>query len=84
MPTFCGSQVVDDKAARAAVTEVTAQMNDDDTYLQRIVVTVDLVGGPGTATIAATVFLNVLDHLEHEGLQPHWTTLEITGPTPTP
>ena len=60
-------------------------MNDDDQdYLQRIVITLDIAGGRGTETIAAAAFLDVFEHLEREGIRPHWSTLEITGPTTTP
>ena len=59
-------------------------MNDDDGFLQRIVITLDIPGGPGTETIATAAFLDVLRHLEHDGIQPLWTTLEITGPATTP
>jgi predicted amino acid dehydrogenase len=57
--------------------------NDDFLYLQRITITLELPGGPGTDTIAAAAFLDVLRHLEHDGIQPAWATLEITGPPTT-
>ncbi|HEX3541215.1 MAG TPA: hypothetical protein VHT75_12335 [Acidimicrobiales bacterium] len=58
--------------------------DDADCWLQRIVITVDIEGGPGTHNIAVGALLDVIDHFEHDGIQPHWTTLEITGPTTTP
>jgi hypothetical protein len=58
-------------------------MNDDD-FLQRIVITLDIPGGPGTHTIAAGALLDVLGHFQHDGIQPHRITLEITGPTTAP
>jgi hypothetical protein len=58
-------------------------MTDDD-YLQRITITVDIPSGPGTETTAAGALLDVLGHLQHDGIQPHWIALEITGPTTTP
>lgn len=59
-------------------------MTDNDDCLQRVTITVDIPGGPGTETIAAGALLDVLNHLQHDGIQPHWITLEITGPTTTP
>lgn len=59
-------------------------MNDDERLVQRIVITLDIDGGPGTETTAAGAFLDVLSHLEHDGIQPLWSMLEITGPTTPP
>jgi hypothetical protein len=60
-------------------------MTDHDHHLlQRITITLDIPAAPGTDTIAAAALLDVLNHLEHDGIQPHSTTLEITGPTTTP
>ena len=53
--------------------------NDDD-FLQRFIITID-IPGPGIDTIAAQTLLNVLSHLEHDGIWPYRTTLEITEPT---
>jgi hypothetical protein len=58
-------------------------MNDHDDWLQRITITVDIPADPGTETIAAGALLDVLNHLQHDGIQPAWITLEITGPTTT-
>jgi hypothetical protein len=57
---------------------------DDGCYLQRVVITLDIPGGPGTDTIAAGALLDVLDHFRHDAIQAHWVTLEISGPTTTP
>jgi hypothetical protein len=57
---------------------------DDGYYLQRVVITLDIPGGPGTDTIAAGALLDVLDHFRHDAIQAHWVTLEISGPTTTP
>ena len=58
---------------------------DPDGYnLQRVVITLDIPGGPGTDTIAAAALLDVLDHFRHDAIQAHWVTLEISGPTTTP
>ncbi len=59
-------------------------MNDESHYLQRITITVDIAAGPGTETIAAAALLDVLNHLQHDAIQPHWITLEISGPATTP
>jgi hypothetical protein len=58
------------------------EYDTDGHYLQRITITLDLPGGPGTDYTAAAALLTVLDHLRHEAIQAHWVTLEITGPTP--
>jgi hypothetical protein len=57
---------------------------DDGCYLQRVVITLDIPGGPRTDYTAAAALLNVLDHFRHEAIQAHWVTLEIGGPTTTP
>ena len=57
---------------------------DDGYYLQRVVITLDIPGGPGTDTTAAGALLDVLDHFRHDAIQAHWVTLEISGPTTTP
>jgi hypothetical protein len=54
-----------------------------DDRLQRITITVDIPAEPGTETTAAGALLDVLNHLQHEGIQPTRITLEITGPTTT-
>jgi len=53
--------------------------NDDD-LRQRFVITIDIPAWPGTSTAAATVLLNMLNHLENDGIRPYRTTLEITDP----
>lgn len=53
----------------------------NDIASQRIVITIDFTDEPGTDTIAAAAFLDVLSHLEHDGIRPHHSTLEITTPT---
>ena len=55
---------------------------DDGYYLQRVVITLDIPGGPGTDTIAAGALLDVLDHFRNDAIQAHWVTLEISEPTP--
>ncbi len=53
-------------------------MNPDDDILQRITITLDIPGYHGTNIVAIHALLNVLSHLEHDGIRPHRTTLEIT------
>jgi len=55
--------------------------DDDDDARQRIMITVDIPSFLGTDTIAAAALLNVLNHLEHDGIRPYRTTLEITDTT---
>jgi hypothetical protein len=52
-----------------------------DIPCQRVVITVDFVDEPGSDTLAVGAFLDVLSHLEHDGIRPHRSTLEITTPT---
>jgi hypothetical protein len=58
------------------------EYDSDGYYLQRITITLDLPGGPGTDYTAAAALMAVLDQFRHEAIQAHWVTLEITGPTP--
>lgn len=56
----------------------------DDTWpRQRFTITIDIPGCIGTDTSPVAALLNVLNHLEHDGIRPYRTTLEITEP-PTP
>jgi hypothetical protein len=52
---------------------------DDDWPLgqQHIVITFDLEAGPGTHTIAIDAFCTILGRLEHDGIEPLRTTIEI-------
>lgn len=56
---------------------------DDHDLVQRIIITVDIPGGIGADTVAVTALLDVLGHLEHDGIRPYRTTLEITDPATT-
>ena len=58
--------------------------DDDFDYLQRIVITLDIPGFRGTDIIATAALLNVLSHLEHNGIRPYRTTLDISEPTTPP
>jgi hypothetical protein len=60
-------------------------MTDDelDELTQRITISVDIAYGHGTETLAATVLLDILAHLENDGIRPHRATLEITDPPTT-
>lgn len=56
--------------------------NEDD-LRQRIVITIDIPVRLGTDTVAVTALLDVLSHLEHDGIRPYRTVLEITDPPAT-
>ena len=57
-------------------------MRPSDTIpIQRVTVTIDLVDEPGVDTLAASIFVNVAEHLERDGIRPYRTNLEITTPT---
>lgn len=57
--------------------------NHDEILAQRIVVTIDIDAGPSLETIAAGALLDILGHLEHDGIRPLRTTLEINAPAAT-
>jgi hypothetical protein len=59
-------------------------MNELEPLLQRITVTVDVDYEPGYEHIGAGLLLDVVSHLAHDGIEPRWLSLEITGPTTTP
>jgi hypothetical protein len=52
----------------------------DNVPIQPMIVTIDLIDEPGIDTLAAGVFVDVLTHLEHDGVRPYRSTLEITTP----
>ncbi len=52
-----------------------------DPPTQRITITLDINDEPGNDTTAITALKNILGHLEHDGIIPILTRLEI-GPTP--
>jgi hypothetical protein len=58
-------------------------VNDDEVLLQRVTISVDIDYEPGSENIAAAMFLDVLSRLAHDGVEPRWTTLEITGAATT-
>ncbi|HVM04754.1 MAG TPA: hypothetical protein VM242_06255 [Acidimicrobiales bacterium] len=53
-------------------------MIDDDIAVQHVTIALELPGGPGTNTVVLHTVLTVLDRLEHDGLRPYRTTVEIT------
>jgi hypothetical protein len=59
-------------------------MNCPEPLLQRITITIDIDHEPGYQYVATGALLDVISHLAHDGIEPHWVTLEITGPTTTP
>jgi len=52
-----------------------------DVPIQRVTVTIDLIDEPGVDTLIAAVFFDMLGRLEHDGIRPYRSTLEITTPT---
>ncbi len=59
-------------------------MNCPEPLLQRITITIDIDHEPGYQYVATAALLDVISHLAHDGIEPRWVTLEITGPTTTP
>ena len=59
-------------------------MNCPEPLLQRITITIDIDHEPGYQYVATGALLDVISHLAHDGIEPRWVTLEITGPTTTP
>jgi len=59
-------------------------MSKPEPLLQRITITIDVDYEPGYAYVAAGALLQVVSHLDHDGIEPRWVSLEITGPTTTP
>lgn len=51
-------------------------MIDDQPTLQ-VTITLELPGGPGTNIIPIEAVVNVLSHLEHDGIRPYRTTVDI-------
>ena len=58
-------------------------MIDDDVPIHHVTITFDLPGWPGTNSIAMHAVLDVLDRLEHDGMRPYRTTIDITEQTTT-
>ena len=52
--------------------------------LQRITITIDIDHEPGYEYVATGALLDVISRLAHDGIEPRWVTLEITGPATTP
>jgi len=50
---------------------------DDDPTTLKVTVTLELPGGPGTSVIPIEAVLNVLSHLERDGLRPYRTAIAI-------
>ena len=59
-------------------------MNCPEPLLQRITITIDIDHEPGYQYVATSALLDVISHLAHDGIEPRWVTLEITGPATTP
>ena len=52
-------------------------MIDDDPPTLQVTITLELPGGPGTAIIPIEAVVNVLNHLERDGLRPYRTAIDI-------
>jgi hypothetical protein len=61
--------------------DTTAVNEHDDGLVQHVTITIDLPGGWGTSTTPLAALMDILDHLERDGIRPHRTTLEITDKT---
>jgi hypothetical protein len=59
-------------------------MNCPEPVLQRITITIGIDHERGYEYVATGALLDVLDHLAHDGIEPRWVTLEITGTATTP
>ena len=58
-------------------------MNDDidDQFILALTLTLELPGGWIIGSIALAAITDVLTRLEHDGIRPHRTTIEITETT---
>lgn len=52
-------------------------MIDDDDPTLHVTITLELPGWPGTNIIPIEAVVNVLNHLEHDGLRPYRIAIEI-------
>lgn len=52
-------------------------MIDDDPPTLQVTITFELPGVPGTTIIAIEAVVNVLNHLERDGLRPYRTAVDI-------
>jgi hypothetical protein len=59
-------------------------MTEPGVLRQRITITVDIDHEHGYEYVATGALLDVLGHLAHDGIEPRWVTLEITGTATTP
>lgn len=52
-------------------------MIDEDPPRLQVTITLELPGGPGTTIIPIEAVVNVLNHLERDGLRPYRTAIDI-------
>lgn len=52
-------------------------MIDADSPTLQVTITLELPGGPGTTIIPIEAVVNVLNHLERDGLRPYRTAIDI-------
>jgi sensor c-di-GMP phosphodiesterase-like protein len=55
--------------------------NTDDDFALDITITLELPGGWTIASIALAALADILTRLEHDGIRPNQTTLEVTETT---
>jgi hypothetical protein len=56
-------------------------LDTDDDFVLDITITLELPGGWIIGSIALTALTDVLTRLEHDGIRPNRTTIEITETT---
>lgn len=58
-------------------TDIDTNHHDEDCLLH-VTITLELPGGWGLNTIPLTLAVELLDRLEHDGIRPYRTTIDIT------
>jgi hypothetical protein len=59
-------------------------MTGPEGLIQRITITIEIDHEPGCEYVATGALLDVISHLAHDGIEPRWITLEMTGTATTP
>ena len=57
--------------------------NNDDQFVLAVTITLELPGGWIIGSITLAAITDVLTRLEHDGIRPYRTTIEITETTTT-
>jgi hypothetical protein len=55
--------------------------NPDDRFVLDVTINIQLPGGWIIASLALNALTDILNRLEHDGIRPHHTTMEITEKT---